>query len=822
MAVPNGTDGPFVSEGDPTLLVWAAQTQAGADSKAKSSERSWYSLVVSADGAKSEPLALAPASAALEYVALRRLVTKAKGQGMHAVLSTRQGSVGDALDVLVVGPHGELRRGPFTLAEPGADILWIDAVATSSGVLVLWAVSKDGRATIYGAGLDSDGAPTGQSRALIKDALAWQTAGIGNLVALATVRAAGGETASGKVSVDFFSAKGESQGKSVSLSTEPTAELDLDMVAAQGGLTVAWSEKKNLVPTLVTARLDAAGNLLQKAKPATAPRGEQTLVALVPPFGNGPAYIVWENLRERREQGRRMLLAPLNEQGGLESERAQVTIPDDPSHVPEFAASKDGLALLTLSPMCAREASECSDSENWPTFAEFDRKLELLATEPYRLEPLKGAPVKLAWGLQCSAAGCFSLAASYDLPAPVYRVRLQARSNDWRAVGAALAPPGKPRLSELSALVDLESLAEVATTRVEERTVLSWLTYFDPTTPWERRKQPAPDGRYDPIRALLQVAEVGPKGLGEVTTISYRARSLGGVAMAHDPQTKQTLVAWSALDNQEPQVFLTLLNAQAQRVSQRMLTRAKGEVSDVSVARVADGWLVSWVDERDGDPEVYVAKVNAALRAVGPEQRVTRAAGAATGVSLLDMGEESLMVWADARAGAQPGWADIYLSKVSNKDGRPLSAGRSLSATTPHSYAPILTRFGQGAVVAWVEARSDASEKDNGVMLAELDAEGRFVAPPALITPPQGAVTMHTLDCTADECHLVLSVGSKRAELQVVKWSPKTGPSEPRRLTGLLGPSEQTLAPVLSGKDLFIGDAVAAGKTRVYRMQIDW
>ena len=61
------------------------------------------------------------------------------------------------------------------------------------------------------------------------------------------------------------------------------------------------------------------------------------------------------------------------------------------------------------------------------------------------------------------------------------------------------------------------------------------------------------------------------------------------------------------------------------------MTSSKGDASDVALARAGDGWLVAWVDARDGNGEVYAARLRQELlQRVGREERITNATGDAS------------------------------------------------------------------------------------------------------------------------------------------------------------------------------------------------
>src|SRR5689334_21429096 len=146
--------------------------------------------------------------------------------------------------------------------------------------------------------------------------------------------------------------------------------------------------------------------------------------------------------------------------------------------------------------------------------------------------------------------------------------------------------------------------------------------------------------------------------------LSLRAHSLGGIALSTSGAGTDVLAAWTGLDAGQPQVFLTLVGPDGARRSQRMLTRKSGDASDVATAAIPNGWLVAWVDERDKDPELYATRVDGKLARIGNEQRLTKAPGPATQVTIAPVGDAAIVAWADARDPQQPGEADIFVTRI--------------------------------------------------------------------------------------------------------------------------------------------------------------
>jgi len=439
----------------------------------------------------------------------------------------------------------------------------------------------------------------------------------------------------GPVELLRLSGAGKPVGALVEVSPEPSAELDLDLVRAGDRSVLAWTDRRGLERRVYAAAVDDAGRVAAAAGPAVAASGEQAMISLVPPHeGGARAYLVWEDLFERPASGRMFEISAMGVEARASARRARVEYAAVDGRVPEFQATARGAAALTLAPVCAR-AGRCT-SEARPTFVEFDEQLRVVASEPLSVDALLGKPVDLGWGLTCGKTACFALSALGKSPTPLFTTRLERRSDHYRPAAVEMSPGPPPRIAESEAIAASEPLAQISVADFAGERTIAWITDFDPTTPWQRLKKPAPDGRFEPLRARIGLRAQTPAGsLGPVQDLSLRAHSLGGVVIAPgDPAKNDALVGWAGIDNGVPQVFLTLINKRGASVAQRMLTRKPGDVSDIGLAPVADGWIVGWIDERHGDAEVYVSKVNRALVRVGNEQRITQAAGAAANVGI--------------------------------------------------------------------------------------------------------------------------------------------------------------------------------------------
>jgi hypothetical protein len=309
-------------------------------------------------------------------------------------------------------------------------------------------------------------------------------------------------------------------------------QLDLDLANLAGHLVVGWSEQGRVEPELYGAAVDPTGTVSQPAKRLTAPMGEQSLVRIVPPLeGQKVGYALWENLADSKQSKRVIQVAPLLNNATLGAPRATLFMHGDAATLPEFHATPKGLAALSQAPYCLKPPAQCDAAESYPTYVEFDRQLNVTASEPLRLDVTQGRALELAWGLGCDTRGCRALAAPQAGPAPIYEVNLASVSNAFLSAARKTNDSVRPRLLANEALLETETLADLATRKTERGELVAWVTHFDPTLPYEAPNVAAPDGRFAPVRALLQTLLVTDKPT-EPHTISLRARSLGGVTLA--------------------------------------------------------------------------------------------------------------------------------------------------------------------------------------------------------------------------------------------------------------------------------------------------
>jgi hypothetical protein len=268
----------------------------------------------------------------------------------------------------------------------------------------------------------------------------------------------------------------------------------------------------------------------------------------------------------------------------------------------------------------------------------------------------------------------------------------------------------------------------------------------------------------------------------------------------------------------------------------------KGEASDVSITSVDDGYVVAWVDTRDGNGEVYAAKLRSDLSTVS-WARITNAPGDATDTALVRAGANVILAWADPRESPHDGFADIYAIALAPKDAKPLGREGRVLSTAAHSRSPVLAKTAQGAALAWIEEApaGSASEEAKGAMFALLDEKAHSVRDPIkLRLRDAGTVTAITLDADP-QSRLLHAIAARTAQddLWLDAARIPLDPSEMRRpasggsadggsvesypLFPLDGPSSLDVALTLRGDELiFSDDGPDASDARVRRGAVIW
>lgn len=855
-----------------------------------SSRGRFWTRLVGQDGAPktAQPVDIAPAPGGPGGVPFATL--RAAGDGYLAAW-VEQVERNHAVKLLALDAAGQARGAPILVTQSVDELSWIDLLPNAKGALLLWEIRRDDKVDVHTIPV-TGGKPAGAGSLAAREVLNWQAVATERGAAIAAVlpgpaRAAEKDESpaskTGSVALVEVDAAGKVSAP-VTVSAEPTAQVDVDLVEVGGKYVLAWTDTRGIDATVMLAAVLPGGKIASAPHRATAPFGEQALVELVAtPYGPGAepakeALLAWDELLTVPQGGRLIHLAPVRPDASVGEARGVLTFSS--SGPPDLAIAGDGFAAVTLAPASLAEGAHAegaqgearSDAPVWPTYVRFGPDMSVLAAEPVRAAPFasNGGVPYFVRGLSCHAGACTTFAGGSGVPAPLALVSLPVRASAWRPPARKDGAEAPPRATSVTALADGDHLAKVASTSLPGGgSLVGWVTYFLEGPVEDGGKAKGAEG----LTATVGVRSIAASGEpGKTAVISQRAMSIGGVALASAPppasgKPGETVVAWVARERNEPQVFLTKVGEDGAKLAQKKLTvvprkkpaGAKGaaavpsECSDVAIAYAPpaaaadkpagkpdtkDGFIVAWVDTRDGNAEIYAAKVDRTLTKIGPDKRITSAPGDAAEVQIAMRGNEAWLVWSDARTSVEEGNGDIYLVRLDARSLQKIGEETRLFASEGHSRSPSFASTQGDLSVAWIEEPTDAGKPggggaaeggDAGLRIARIGDKGSVLGAPSLVRGEGGAwVTSAAVSCGAKSCRGALtSLVGETLLLGAFELGlgSSNGAGPLKLLAALPGGAGQDVSLAFgtpSATSLFFADNAVGGTGRVRWMSIAW
>jgi hypothetical protein len=785
-SVPAGTVGPFLAAGkDGWLLLWAAPDRE---------QNAWFSRSLDSRGQiRNEPIRLGPAEAVVRLVQVR---SADDGDGF-LVLHTGEAEAGQTLRAIRLGPGGELNDPPTAVADSTHEIVWIDSVDAGEIWLLLWAERVGDHAELFVATRTESG-EISQPKRLSDNARSWQVAGNGEGALLARV----GDK--GDVHVDALDRAGQ-----IVVTTEIAeggANGDVDLARTASGFVVGYSSRERLESQVVTALLSLDGKLATRPAVATEPIGEQSLVRLL---GGGSGHIVWQNENREPDQLRLSKLSAAGKATG-----GQLVVPLAPGlPVPQFALRRARPTTLVWA--CTQRAG--CEEPRWPTLITLDDELQPRVVDPWKLA--SGAP-DLAWDLGCTAQGCLGLAAAFPesegAPTAVFARGRRPEPGTW-TTPVWVEESVVPRTESLEAIAVTPTLSDLAVAPRGGGDVLAWLSYFDPTLPYEKPTSPAPDGRMKPVRALLKTQWVpseeatfaGATALSEPEVISYRARSSGGLALASKEQ--KSVLVWSAIDGNDPQIFTTLVNANGAKLSQRMQTRSSGDLRSIRASAARLGWLIAWINHGPKGTKGYAARLEDNLNRRTPDIEWPSGGAKVTGLDAKMVAEEA---WILTTAG-EPNSVKLgrFNERRLDKAAEPVVLGEGSERFS----RPELVIDGATRLAVWISTGDSPAR----VVVRPLTETGEPAGPARMLEIP-GAAVQTTSMCSGGICRLI--VGTTTGDDSMLYGTMLDRENAPvRKLLPLLDARALDVPVAESRSVLWLFDGFAGSRQQgVHRAQIRW
>ena len=823
-AIVEGSHGPYLAgHDDHALILTVAPGPGGA--------LSWQTRALDERGEPAEAAHdLGPAPPAVELLSLR------PGRAGGFVLAwARRVEGGHVVEARSLDPSGA-PRGKVTLIHQGAEApAWVDAAASPGGHLVFFTLLTASGGRVHGVELGEDGEPRGGASVLLDGAASWQAAATrkGALL-LAVLGPSHGPAAGRPVAVPL--GEGARPGSPIPLQQEPVLGSEIEVAATPDRIFVGWDERGPVEPRVKIAALSPDGKLLAPPRAVLRSAGDQGLVSLHPSHDGG-LLVAWDDLAlARGPEGRWIRLTTFPPDLRAPAAEGALHHGLSDGSAPLFHAAPGGFAALAADRPCLGTES-CGKAPLSPVFLRLGPDLSPGLLAPVLLA--SGHPPETTWALRCGSAACSALA--LDARSSLL-LRLEAEhAEGWPPLARRMDVPDAPGASSLATLWAGPRLAEVAVAPLGEGWMAASITdHPEGSTPpplpadVDQRAEAEKDRAHKrnpksvPGRgAIVTVHPLGKDGVAAPPrTLSVRALSSPGVAVAASPQHKEACVAWVARDNGDPELFLTRVDREGKRLGQQMLTRARGDVLDVAVAPVDDGWLVVWTDTRDGNGEVYAARVDAALRRKGPEQRITSAPGDASELALLVRDRTAIVAFSDSRGSPSEGLGDVFVARLRAEDGGKISDEVRVAATPEHGRSLQLQSLGDSVLLAWLEhpSPSETGVRPAQIHLTFLGADGALRSlPEALDLGKPGPLSSLSVRCQDASCSFVVGrPEGRQLWLSAFAWKRGERAVKTGDLTPLFAGAAADVTPAQGPGWVLVGDDSSAQEGRLRRAAIRW
>lgn len=683
------------------------------------------------------------------------------------------------LTYAVVDVTGQKRGGPFKLAPIASEVGFFDfARAGDASFLVYELSAAEGTSDLYGVQVDEHEPKAARSPVPIaKGVHAWAATSTPDAAArdvafgLVRGKADAQGNVRGRVSMVRLDATGKVSPEIV-VRDKPTAELDLQIAQTAGGELFAWTDYEDPEGLVFVARVRDGKVELAPRRLFEAP-GPQALVGLTAPETKGNDVLVGWETPEDAGAVRSLRLTHVT---GADAKPARtVGLLFAGQGVPDLAPDADGYALLTLAPAIYDGAPEAANPPIWPTIVRFDKTLTPRSSEPVRFPQAAadtGVP-DVTHALACEKGRCTILSHSLAERVNVFVVEAPVRDTTWHSV-ARTGATDAATLVPAASLAENVDVSDVAALRLSgTKGFAAYVTFLAEGT---ASPEAAPKGE-PPYAAELAILPLEGNALrGKPLVVSKRALSAGGVAVASLPgkQGQEAAIAWVASDKGEPQVFVTKLDEDGKKLGQKKVTtvdrkKRKSGASSVAIASASDGkrppgYVVAWVDTRDGKAEVYAARVNRDLEKTVVDKRLTSSqAGDAADLSIVVRDKDAFVAFSGATAGG-PG--DIFLLRLDAATLEPATKEVRVFASEGHSRAPQLIAVGDKLMLLWIEDAPSASEGRSALRVGFVDPGGQLEREPARIDVPGGAITSYAVTCKEDKTCSVAITAHRAAAAQ--------------------------------------------------------
>jgi hypothetical protein len=251
-----------------------------------------------------------------------------------------------------------------------------------------------------------------------------------------------------------------------------------------------------------------------------------------------------------------------------------------------------------------------------------------------------------------------------------------------------------------------------------------------------------------------------------------------------------------------------------------MLTNAKGDCSDVALAKLGTGWVVAWVEQDAQSAILYAAKVGRDLQRTSAEQVIARARGEASQVRLMARGDDVLLAWNETQGDAFSG---VYAARLAADTVSLRSDPVRLAVSPGRVHGLRVAGFGEGLVFAWLEGRDPAHEatKERAAVFLRVEPSMKTSSEPTRVPIDVDASSL-AINCGDHACR-VMTPGADRGELVLDGFIyDGARATKPSRVATIPNVSSEDVSPILLGDWLLFAEDNLRGRGRVRKAELSW
>jgi len=227
---------------------------------------------------------------------------------------------------------------------------------------------------------------------------------------------------------------------------------------------------------------------------------------------------------------------------------------------------------------------------------------------------------------------------------------------------------------------------------------------------------PAPDASGDSC-ATSELRLTNASGFSEGPVLAWNGTGFG--------------VAWSDARDGNTEVYFARLDAAGVPIGSAVrVTDDAANQEGVAIAWTGTEYGLTWYDLRDGNYELYFARMDGAGAKIGGDVRVTNDAGRSWGQTMASNGSGYAVTWWENRDGND----EIYFALL-DAAGAKTTADVRVTSDSASSNSPDVVWTGSGYGIAWSDSRDGNSE----IYFAQMDAAGDKVGGDVRVTTATGS-----------------------------------------------------------------------------------